>query len=77
MLAKGVIVVPSQSDWCSPVILIKKPDDGTFRFCVDYRNLNKVVIKDEFPLPLIPDFLLEKLRGYRYFSSCDLKSGFC
>ncbi|GAN11746.1 hypothetical protein MAM1_0881c11332 [Mucor ambiguus] len=66
MLVKGVIV-PSQSDWCSPVILIKKPD-GTFRFCVDYRNLNKVVIKDEFPLPLIPD-LLEKLRGYKYFSS--------
>ncbi|GAN11692.1 endonuclease and reverse transcriptase activity [Mucor ambiguus] len=73
MLAKGVIV-PSQSDWCSPVILIKKPD-GTFRFCVDYRKLNQVVIKDEFPLPLIPD-LLEKLRGYKYFTSMDLKSGF-
>ncbi|CEP14754.1 hypothetical protein [Parasitella parasitica] len=57
-MLKKKVIVPSNSNWCSPVILIKKPD-GTFRFCVDYRNLNKVV-----------------LRGYKYFSSCDLKSGF-
>ncbi|KAG1531351.1 hypothetical protein G6F51_013550 [Rhizopus arrhizus] len=73
MLASKVIT-PSTSDWCSPVVLIKKPD-GSFRFCVDYRNLNRVTVKDKFPLPLISD-LLERFQGYKYFTTCDLKSGF-
>lgn len=64
----------SFSEWCSPVVLIKKPD-GKFRFCVDYRNFNKVTVKDTHPPPLISD-LLDQLQGYRWFSTCDLKSGF-
>ncbi|KAG1461513.1 hypothetical protein G6F56_005713 [Rhizopus delemar] len=73
MLRKGVIVL-STSEWCSPVVLIKK-FDGSLRFCVDYRNLNKVTVKDKFPLPLISD-LLEQLEGYSIFTTRDLKSGF-
>lgn len=61
ILLKLNIIVQSNSDWCSPVVLIKKPD-GTWRFCVDYRNLNRVTIKDNFPLPLITE-LLDKLHG--------------
>lgn len=73
MLAKKVIV-PSNSNWCSPVVLLRKPDN-TWRFCVDYRNLNKVTVKDRYPLPLISE-LLDQLQGFSIFSTLDLKSGF-
>ncbi|KAG1062758.1 hypothetical protein G6F42_027352 [Rhizopus arrhizus] len=74
MLKRGAIV-PSNSEWCSPVVLIKN-SDGSFRFRVDYRNLNKVTVKDKFPLPLSISDLLERFQGYKYFTTCDLKSGF-
>ncbi|KAG1239029.1 hypothetical protein G6F35_000323 [Rhizopus arrhizus] len=73
MLASKVIT-PSTSDWCSPVVLITKPDGGK-RFCVDYRGLNKVTIKDKYPLPRISE-LLDRLQGSKYFSGIDLKSGY-
>jgi hypothetical protein len=73
MLEKKVIVA-SDSDWCSPVVLIKKPDHS-WRFCVDYRNLNKVTIKDKFPLPNIAE-ILDQLEGYSWYSTLDLSSGF-
>lgn len=73
MLASGVIV-PSTSNWCSPVVLIKKPN-GEFRFCIDYRNLNKVTIKDKYPLPRITE-LLDALQGAQFFSTIDLKAGY-
>ncbi|SAL97626.1 hypothetical protein [Absidia glauca] len=73
MLAKKMIV-PSTSDWCSPAVLIKKPD-GSFRFCVDYRRLNKVTIKDKYPLPRINE-LLDSLQGSKIFSTIDLESGY-
>ncbi|CEP07116.1 hypothetical protein, partial, partial [Parasitella parasitica] len=63
MMFKKDVIVPSNSEWCSPVVLIKKPD-GSLRFCVDYRNLNKVTVKDKFPLPLISD-PLEQLEAYK------------
>jgi putative transposase len=57
-----------------PLILVKKKDDS-FRISVDYRKLNKVMRKEEWPLPRIND-ILESFGGAKYFSIIDLKSGF-
>ena len=73
MLTKGIIV-PSTSDWVSEPHLVKK-DDGTFRFCIDFRPLNKVTIHDLYPLPRVDD-LLDQIGGSRYFTSLDLASGY-
>ena len=73
MLTMGVID-PSSSLWSSPVILVKKKD-GSTRFYVDYRKLNDVTVKDEYPLPLISDWL-DAPTGSTCFSSMDSNSGF-
>ena len=68
------VISESDSPWSSPIVLVTKKD-GTTRFCVDYRKLNKVTIKDAYPLPQIDD-ILNKLYGAKYFCTLDLASGY-
>ena len=68
-------IVPSDSPWASPVVMVQKKD-GTMRSCIDYRHLNKVTKKDGYPLPRIDDSC-DSLSGFKWFSTLDLASGYC
>ena len=73
MQQQGVIE-PSCSPWASPIVLVREKD-GSLRFCVDYRKLNKVTKKDSYPLPRVDD-LLDSLADAQWFSTLDLRSGY-
>ncbi|KAI3704139.1 hypothetical protein L1987_74353 [Smallanthus sonchifolius] len=65
---------PSHSPWGAPVLFVKKKD-GSFRMCIDYRELNKLTIKNRYPLPRIDD-LFDQLQGSTCFSKIYLRSGY-
>ena len=73
LLDKGFIR-PSVSPWGAPVLFVKKKD-GTLRMCINYRQINKVTVKNKYPLPRIED-LFDQLRGASVFSKIDLRSGY-
>lgn len=73
-LIRQGVVEPSQSPWCSPLVLQKKKN-GSWRLCHDGRKINEVTVKDSYPLPHIHS-TLDMLRGAKVISSIDLKSAF-
>ena len=73
LVSKG-FVRPSTSPWGAPVLFVKKKN-GSLRLCIDYRELNKVKIRNQYPLPWIDD-LFYQLQGTRVFSKIDLRSGY-
>ena len=73
MLHKGHIC-PISSPCGSPIVLVQK-NDGTWRIFFDYRDLNKITVRNRYPIPRIDD-LLDQLMGAKYFSKIDLKSGY-
>eukprot|EP00731_Ephydatia_muelleri_P034136 Em0048g12a len=73
MLEAGIIE-PSTSDWCAPIVPVKKKD-GTLRLCVDYRRLNAVSESDAYPMPRVDD-LIDRLGGVSYITTMDLTRGY-
>ena len=73
-LVDNKMIQPSKSPYGAPVLFVKKPD-GSLRFCIDYRALNKISVKDKYPLPRTEE-LIDRLKGSKYFRSMDLRSGY-
>ena len=69
-----VFIRPSISPWGAPVLFMKKKD-GSLQLCIDYRQLNRVTIRNQYPLPRI-DVLFNQLQGSRVYSKIDLRSGY-
>lgn len=68
------IIRDSNSEYASPALLVSKKN-GEKRLCIDYRALNKITVKDKYPIPRIED-LIDRLQGNKFYTSLDLKSGY-
>jgi hypothetical protein len=68
------LILPSVSPWGAPIIFIRKKD-GSWRLCIDYHQLNKATIKNEYPLSRIDD-LFNQMKGATVFSKIELQSGY-
>ncbi|GJX55749.1 putative reverse transcriptase domain-containing protein [Tanacetum coccineum] len=73
-LADQGFIRPSTSPWGAPVLFVKKKD-GSFRMCIDYRELNKLTVKNRYPLPRIDD-LFDQLQGSSVYSKINLRSSY-
>jgi hypothetical protein len=73
ILKKGYICL-SVSPWGAPVLFVKKTD-GTLRLCIDFRQLNKVIVKNKYPFPRFDD-LFDQLKDEKFLSNIDLMSGY-
>ena len=69
------LIRPSVSPWGAPVFFFIRKKDGSWRLCIDYRQLNKATIKNHYPLPRIDD-LFDQMKGATVFSKIDLRSGY-
>jgi membrane protein involved in colicin uptake len=73
-LLKNGYTCPSVSPWGVSILFVRK-EDGTPRLCIDFRQLNKVTVKNKYPLPRIDD-LFDQLKDAKIFSKIDLRSGY-
>jgi Reverse transcriptase (RNA-dependent DNA polymerase) len=73
-MLKAEVIEPATSEWASPIVLVSKPD-GSTRFCVDYRRLNSITVRDSYPLPRM-DECIESLGDAKIFTTLDCNSGY-
>ena len=71
---KNKLMRPINSPYARPIVLVRTKD-GSIKLCAEYRELNKITVKDNFPKPLIDDHL-DKLKNTRFYTTLDLKDGF-
>ena len=74
LMLNASVIRPNNSPWCNAVVLVRKKD-GSLRFCIDFRKLNALTVKDSHPLPHICE-TLESLAGAGHYTTMDMKSGF-